>query len=61
MGTFSFEKAPIPLSVNHSWQIAPNYSYYDRLTSVPIRRLTLHETRIRFCQTLSGLIPPDLF
>jgi len=61
MGTFSFEKAPIPLIVNHSWQIAPSYSYYDRFTSVPIRRLTLYETRIRFYQTLSGLLPPDLF
>ena len=61
MGTSSFEKAPIPLFVNHSWQIAPSYSYYDRFTSVPIRRLTLYETRIRFYQTLSGLLPPDLF
>jgi len=48
MGTFSFEKAPIPQIVNHSWQKAPNYSYYNRSISLPIRRLTLHETRIRF-------------
>ena len=61
MGTSSFEKAPIPLSVNRSQQTAPSYSYYDRSTSVPIRRLTLYETRIRFYQTLSGLLPPDLF
>lgn len=60
MGTSSFEKAPIPLYVNHSWQIAPSYSYYDRFTSVTIRRLTLYETRIRFGQTLSGMLPPDL-
>jgi hypothetical protein len=61
MGTLSFEKAPIPLNVNHSRQIAPNYSYYDRFSSVSIQRLALNETRIRFCQTLSGLFPPDLF
>ncbi len=61
MGAFSFEKTPIPLNVNHSRQIAPNYSYYDRFTSVSIRRSALFETRIRFCQTLSGLFPPDLF
>ena len=61
MGTFSFEKAPIPPIVNHSWQKAPSYSYYNRSISLPIRRLTLHETRIRFWQTLSGLLPPDLF
>jgi hypothetical protein len=61
MGTFPLEKAPIPLSVNRSRQIAPSYSYYDRFTSVPIRGLTLYETRIRFYQTLSGLLPPDLF
>lgn len=57
MGTFSFEKAPIPLFVNRSWQIAPSYSYFDRFTSGSIRRLALNETRIRFCQTLSGLLP----
>ena len=61
MGTFSFEKAPIPLFVNRSRQTAPSYSYYNRSTSVPIRGLTLCETRIRFCRTLSGRLPPDLF
>ena len=48
MGTFSFEKAPIPQIVNHSWQKAPSYSYYNRSISLSIRRLTLHGTRIRF-------------
>jgi hypothetical protein len=56
MGTFSLEKAPIPLLANRSLQTAPSYSYYDRFTSVPIRGLTLYETRIRFVQTLSGLL-----
>ena len=57
MGTFSFEKAPIPLFVNRSRQIAPSYSYYGCFNSGSIRRLALNETRIRFCQTLSGLLP----
>ncbi len=48
MGTYSFEKAPIPLSVNRSWQKEPSYSYYNRFTSASIRGLTLYETRIRF-------------
>jgi hypothetical protein len=61
MGTFSLEKAPIPLLANRSLQTAPSYSYYDRFTSVPIRGLTLCETRIHFLQTLSGMNSQDLF
>ena len=57
MGTFPLEKAPIPLFVNRSQQIAPSYSYYDRPISLAGRSLPLYETRACFSQALTSPFP----